>query len=43
MGSYEGWVLPRLVNLLMGNAFITGERKKALVGFLTRGIASYTP
>ena len=30
MSFYEDWVLPRFMNLLMGNKFITEERKKAL-------------
>ena len=32
MGSYEKWVLPRLLNFMMGNKFATGERKKCLTG-----------
>jgi ubiquinone/menaquinone biosynthesis C-methylase UbiE len=32
MGLYEKWVLPRLLNLAMGDEFITEERKKALGG-----------
>src|SRR5262245_46768315 len=30
MGFYDDWVLPRFLNLMMGNTAATGERKKAL-------------
>lgn len=32
MGFYDKWVLPRLLNLMMGNKFATEERKKCLAG-----------
>jgi ubiquinone/menaquinone biosynthesis C-methylase UbiE len=32
MGFYENWVLPRFLNLMMGNKHTTAERKKALAG-----------
>jgi ubiquinone/menaquinone biosynthesis C-methylase UbiE len=30
MGFYDAWVLPRLLNFMMGNKFTTEERKKCL-------------
>ncbi len=30
MGLYENWVLPRFMNLMMGNKVVTEERKKCL-------------
>jgi ubiquinone/menaquinone biosynthesis C-methylase UbiE len=32
MGFYDDWVLPRLLNLMMGDKSTTEERKKALAG-----------
>ena len=32
MGFYESWVLPRFLNFMMGNRYVTEERKKALAG-----------
>ena len=34
MGFYDKWVLPRLLNLLMGNKFATEARKQCLAGVL---------
>lgn len=30
MGFYDDWVVPRILNLAMGNAFVTEERKRCL-------------
>jgi len=32
MGFYDNWVLPRILNIAMGNKGATAERKKALLG-----------
>ena len=32
MGFYDDWVLPRFLNLMMGNRYTTAERQKALAG-----------
>src|SRR5262245_44284122 len=32
MGFYDKWVLPRFLNLMMGNKPVTEERKKILAG-----------
>ena len=32
MGFYDDWVLPRILNTMMGMPYVTEERKKALAG-----------
>src|SRR3954471_7356001 len=32
MGFYDNWVLPRILNTMMGMEHVTEERKKALAG-----------
>jgi ubiquinone/menaquinone biosynthesis C-methylase UbiE len=32
MGFYDNWVLPRILNTMMGMPYVTAERKKALAG-----------
>jgi ubiquinone/menaquinone biosynthesis C-methylase UbiE len=32
MGFYNHWVVPRILNLMMGNEVVTDERKKCLMG-----------
>jgi SAM-dependent methyltransferase len=32
MGFYDNWVVPRLLNVMMGTSFVTEERKKCLAG-----------
>ena len=32
MGFYDDWVLPRILNTMMGMPYVTKERKKALAG-----------
>jgi ubiquinone/menaquinone biosynthesis C-methylase UbiE len=32
MGFYDNWVLPRILNTMMGMPYVTEERKKALAG-----------